>query len=172
MANQITNSTTTPTTITATDVSAEDLRVAYAMVETYLGKDMPIKLVAVTYSIDDLLAPLPAVENYPINSIVSVIDNNQLEQQYDFDDAYILPADDWRWSSNTITAQYRGGLPTQIFDAIMRQARMLKNRKDLSPEFTDPQIGDASFGKFNPMYRSALSPDVRGMLFPFREFGF
>ena len=174
MANTITNNTIEDTTLEAIDPDRfarrdgiEIMLVAHKMCEAYLGKDMSYKLVTVTYQVDDLSSPLPAVKDYPINVVNSVINVNSDKQDFTFNDRFIFGT----WSSPPIVAQYKGGLPTQVYDAIFRQAKVLDSRLDLAPEETIKELGPIKYSA-NTMYRTGLAPDVKQMLFPFRVIGF
>ena len=166
MANTITTQTVTPTTINVENVPHTDVLTASAMVESYLGKSLPVSLVSLTYSIDDTDGVLMALTDYPINIINSITD----DQEYTYSPSFIIPSKPW--TTNMIAVQYVGGLPTQIYDATVRTATMLRNRSNLAPELTNPEVVGTSWGKYNPMYRSGLASDVKAMLFPFKEYGF
>ena len=167
MANTIRTSITSRAAITNKDIDARFLLTAHRMVEVYCGQDFEYRLATVTYDVDELSEPLPALDDMPINQVVSVVDSQGADQQHIFTDKFIFGT----WSSTPITVQYSGGLPNQIFDGIIRQANMLAARTDSPSEITDLGI-DGFDPKFNPQFRSGLSPDVKQMVFAYKVVGF
>ena len=176
MANRITSQTIEPSTITITGElmkGTEELVVAHGMCEAYLGKDMPVSLVTVSYAIDEPRKPLPTVEDYPLNHLETVIGGHTQTpiEGVTVSDKYIFNGvGDW---PATVVVQYRGGIPPQVFDAIVRQARVLADRDDRAPECMDWNIGRGALDKKqNPQYRTGLPSDVKHMLFPYKTIGF
>ena len=153
-------------------VLQSQLLVAHRMVETYLGVKKPLSLIRATYSNIDARQPLVSIEDYPINQVNDVSDSLGNTHLFTNDDRYIWAPT--TWSTPTIVVQYLGGIETQIYDAIFRQARVLADRQDTAPEnteFTLPSGGDLR-EQFAPQYRSGLASDVKQMVFPFQQSGF
>ena len=172
MANMISNSSMRPTTLPVLDIDdpsrteakATALRVAHKMIENYLDTNVPINLVIAHYAVDTVDGRLPAVDNQPINSIVSVTGN----ETYSFDSAGLYPTT--TWIATSITLNYIGGMQTPIYDAIYRQAKVLTNRQNLAPELEDINLPFDM--KFNAAMRSGLAPDIKQMVFPYKSIGF
>lgn len=148
----------------------EELIAAHGMVEAYLNAKRPISLVTATYDIIDSSQALAAVEDYPINSLITVLDGSNNEPiTTDNDDKHIWPSTQW---PTTVVAQYRGGIEPPVYDAIVRQAEVLSSRDNDAPENIN-FLGLPDFDpKKDPRYRTGLSTDVRQMLSPFRVIGF
>ena len=154
-------------------VEAEDRRhvlTAHRMIEQYLGKPRPMSKVTATYTPTDLLEPLAAVAEYPINIVTSVLDaaSNTITGISN-DDRYVWRETGW---PSTVIVQYVGGLEQQVFDALIRQTSVLADRQDVSPESANLDIGGDLAWNWDAKYRSGLSPDVKQMLFPLRTIGF
>ena len=168
--NIATSHTVEPTRITGNNQA--ELLIAHRMVEQYLGASKPLSFLIATYTNVNPIQPLSAVEGYPIDQVNDATDSNGASLVTTNDDRYVWVAG--RWSTSTITLQYVGGIEAQIFDAIMRQASVLADRDDEAPErtgFDMPGGGDIR-ETYNPQFRTGLSPDVRHMLFPYKQFGF
>ena len=145
------------------------LLTAHRMVEQYLGKPRPIAKVTATYTISEPSAPLTALENYPINMVISVLDVNDAPiADIKNDDRYVWSNVSW---SSSVVVQYVGGIEQTVFDAIIRQSRVMASRDDISPEKTDKTVGPLT-QQWDPKFRSGLAPDVKQMLFAYRELGF
>ena len=168
MANAITNTVTRPGKWSADQQSADMVLVSLRMVEEYCAKQFPLSEKILTYTVDDLSAPLPAPDNFVINSVTSVVTDENAKEDYIAEDKWIYPTT--QWSSTPLTVTLTGGVPTQVYDAIVRQARVLRVRSDLAPEVSDINIPFDM--KFNNAMRSGLAPDVKSMIFPFRVLGF
>lgn len=142
--------------------------VSHRLIELYVGKDLPVSTITATYRPRDLLGPLVAVEGYPIIEVQSLVAGSA-KLSFTNDDKYVWPASDWPGS---VTLQYLGGLEAPVYDAIVRQTKVFANRKDLAPEISSFNLGgDLQMGR-DARYRSALAPDVKAMLGPYRVIGF
>ena len=176
MANTTTSFTVEPTRIVETDSSGkllrvEEILVAHRMVEQYLGTPKPLSFIVATYSNVNPLQPLAAVEDYPINQVNDATDANGASLVTTNDDRYVWVAG--RWSTSTITLQYLGGIEQPIYDAIIRQSKVLEDRDNRAPEIDKLNLGRGAIDEsYNTQYRTSLSSDVRGMLFPFKLHGF
>ena len=168
--NIATSHTIEPTRITGDNQPA--LLVAHRMVEEYLGTKKPLSFVVATYTNVNPLQPLVAVDQYLINQVNDATDANGASLVTTNDDRYVWVAG--RWSTSTITLQYLGGIEPQIYDAIVRQSKVLADRDDIAPERDQLKIagGRAIDESYSPQYRTGLSSDVRHMLFPFKQYGF
>lgn len=152
------------------DVEARHVLTAHRMIEKYLGEPRPLSQVTATYAPTDRLAPLAAVTGYPINVVSTVLDgNNAAITDTSNDDRYIWSGVGW---PATVVVQYVGGIEQPVFDALIRQSRVLSSRDDVSPEEVKSKVGGSLSWDWNPQYRSGLAPDVKQMLFPFRTIGF
>lgn len=155
------------------DVAERHVLTAHRMIEKYLGEPRPLSQVTATYNPTDLSAPLVAVTDYPINVVSTVLDGNNVAiepEDVSNDDRYLWSSVGW---PSTVVVQYVGGIEQQVFDALIRQSRVLSSRDDISPEEVKANIaGGALSFDWNPQYRSGLAPDVKQMLFPFRVIGF
>ena len=154
-------------------LSDDVLLVSQRVIEDYLGIDKPISVVTATYNITDPIAPLVAVEGYPINILNDVLSGRQSLVVTNDDKHIWLGGVAARWPS-IVTLQYEGGIERVIFDAIIRQANVLKDREDKSPErveYTVPGGGSVQ-DRWSPQFRTAISSDVRGMLWKYKAHGF
>lgn len=174
MVNVATSQITQPTRIVSNIVGNEDIQphllIAHRMIEAYLGVDKPLSLVTASYTITDSSQPLAAVDGYPINVLNDTLDgstNQSIVTTYD--DKHIWVAGTW---PTTVVAQYVGGIESQIYNAIFRQAEVLQKRKNVAPELDNKEIGNALRYSWNPQYRSGLAPDIKQMVFPFKSIGF
>ena len=143
---------------------------AHRMVEQYLSSPIPQSRITATYTITDRLAPLPAILNYPINKVLKVLaPNNIAILNTTNDDRFVWSEAAW---TPTVILQYEGGIEQQVFDALIRQAEVLQQRNNVSPEQTALDIAGEINEKWSPQFRSGLAPDVKQMLFPYRKLGF
>ena len=145
------------------------LLTAHRMVENYIGEPRPLSKLTATYTNVVATEPLQAIDRYPIILVISIVDgNNALITGIRNDDRYIWGITDW---PATVVVVYVGGIEQTVFDAIIRQSRVLASRDDLSPEKVDKQVGPLEH-KWDPKFRSGLAPDVKQMLFPYRVLSF
>lgn len=152
-------------------LTADHILTAHRMIEQYLGKPRPLSKVTATYTITDSSAPLTAVANYPVNTVISVLDaTNAPIANVSNDDRYFWVVGG-SWPA-TVVVQYYGGIEQQVYDAIFRQANVLVDRDDGSPERVAEDIGGALKWNYDPKFRSGLASDVKQMIFPFRVIGF
>ena len=175
MPNVATHQVIEPAKINVDDVedtllTANHLLTAHRMVEQYLGKPRPLTKVTATYTITDQSAPLTAVANYPINTVITVLDDSNAPiSNVSNDDRYLWVGGSW---PATVIAQYYGGIEQQVYDAIVRQANVLADRSDISPEKINEDITSDLKWNYDPKFRSGLASDVKQMVFPFRTIGF
>ena len=151
------------------DLKPGVLNIAQRMCESYLGKTMPAKRLIVTYTISEANEALPAVADYPILVVTSVHNSTRDSLEYTHNDEYIVGMSNW--TNAPLSVVYVSGLPVQVYDAVLRQARMLNSRPNFAPELENLGI-EGIDPKFNPSMRSGLSPDVKQMLFPYKVVGF
>lgn len=150
------------------------LHVAHSMIETYCNKDFPLFDIHVSYTISTPSDPLMAIENYPINEVKTVksVDGDDLPFGYT-DELIFSTTADRVWAPGRLAravVYYIGGIPSQVYDAVLRQGKVLETRPNIAPE-----IGDSSVPydvKLNASMRSGLSPDVKQMVFPFKRIEF
>ena len=151
------------------------LNVAHRLVEQYLGIDKPISVVTATYRITDPLEPLAVADDYPINHLNNASDGATSQSLVvTNDDKHIwLGGVGARWPA-TVVVQYEGGIERVVYDAIIRQAHVMKDRENVSPERTEYTVpgGGSVQDRWQPKYRTSISSDVRGMLFAFKQHGF
>ena len=146
------------------------LLTSHRMVENYIGEPRPLSKLTATYTNVVATEPLQAIDRYPINLVISAVDgNNAPIANISNDDNYIWATDNW---SATVVIVYVGGIEQPVFDAIIRQSRVLSSRDDISPEKTDRSVGSIIDNKWDPKFRSGLAPDVKQMLFPYRVISF
>ena len=158
MANVV-SQTITPALISFDGVSDNITLVAHRMCEAYLGQDVPLSRLTVTYNNQTGIEPIKAIENYPINTVVSA------GFEYLFDENYVYPQADFVSRLDaTFIVTYLGGIEPQVYDAIRRQAFIFKTRPNVAPEIEEP--GTSGFNpKLNPLFRTGLASDVKHQLF-------
>lgn len=170
MPNVASRKTIEPAKVTLDDVDGRHVLTAHRMIEQYLGGPRTLSKVIATYTITNQAMPLAAVDSYPVNKVITVTDvNNRAIEGVDNDDRYVWLLEG-SWPS-TVVVQYYGGIEQQVYDAIIRQANVLADREDTSPELTTNDITELKTN-YDPRFRSGLSSDVKQMLFPFRVIGF
>ena len=152
----------------SSELQRDAVTVAHRMVETYCAAPFPVKEVTATYAVDTDDGVLRAVAGYPINFVHEVVDPHGQAQDYTANDMSVFPMT--TWSANAIVVKYSGGVPSAVFDAIRRQAKVLQTRSNLAPEMTSTNVPIEA--KFEPAMRSGLAPDVKQMVFPFKVIGF
>ena len=156
------------------------LRTAHRMIENYCDTNFNLVDVYAEYTIDSIPDPLMAVEGYKINEVVYVKDIEGTDHPFGWTEDLIFPNNDsetWILKQELIdrnvsrlSVKYTGGLPTVVYDAIMRQAQVLATRPNTAPEIGDTGL-DGLNPKYNTQYRSGLAPDIKAMVFPFRKLG-
>ena len=169
MANTVTQQTSKDVVLSSDeDVVRDDtMLLAHRMAEDYCGRKFPIQYLTATYSIDDNDGMLRAIPNIPINKVFKVVDNHGALQSTSNNDMAIFPLS--LWTGNLITVEYGFGLPFIVYKAIIKLGKTIQIRPDFAPEITG--VNEPFDLEMNPMFRTAIASDVRGMLFPYKEFG-
>ena len=168
MANSLAEHTVQDVVLVFDDFDSDSLLVAQQMIEKYCDVKFLIKEVWARYTVDTDDGQLSAVEDYPINHVVSVTNAHNQTQTYFNNDLAVFPNDPW--SGNEIQVRYWGGMPMQVFNAVMRQAKVLESRPNIAPEILGADVPIDV--KLNASMRSGLSPDVKQMVFPYKVIGF
>ena len=158
MATVITQ-TVAPIAIKVDGVDPSIVLVAHRMCESYLGQEVPLSRLQVTYNEHTGMEPIPAIENYPINEVVSVV---ATDFSYLYDDKYIYPQK--AITNPTFEVVYLGGIEAQVYDAIRRQSLILKTRPNVAPEIEEPGVTNFN-PKLNPLFRTGLASDIKHQLF-------
>lgn len=143
------------------------MRLSIQLIETYCHKTFPYSIVATRYTISDPHAPLAAVEDYPINEQLKVAGSDGATIEVLFDDRYIWSDSPW---PSLVDVSYLGGLPSLIYSATVKQANVLRTRRDVAPENIDFKLGP--FDKnFRPEFRGGLlAPDIKQQVTPFKDY--
>ena len=164
--------TTFPTSTQNTN--QQNFIVAQKMVEAYCDRKFPLSKITAQWTIADVDEPLKAVDDYPINEVLSLsrTRSNYTFETYEYDDEFITPTPGSEIQvGDILTGVYIGGIPMQVYNGIQRQANVLQDRIDRAPELGQSKISIMDYG-YSTQYRSGLAPDVKQMIAPFRVIGF
>ena len=148
--------------------------VAQKMIEAYCDRKFPLSKITAQWTIADVDEPLKAVDDYPINEVVSLsrTRSNYVFQTYSYDEDLITPTPPSEIQvGDILTGVYIGGIPTQAYNAVQRQANVLKDRIDRAPELGQSKLSIVDYA-YSTQYRSGLAPDIKQMVAPFRVIGF
>ena len=143
------------------------IRLALQLIETYCYKTFPYSIVSTRYTITDSHAPLVAVEDYPINEQVKVVDSDGVAITVTFDDRYIWSETPW---PSLVDVSYLGGLPSLIYSAAIKQGNVLRTRRDIAPENIDSRVGPID-KNYRPEFRGGLlAPDIKQQVSSFKDY--
>ena len=147
----------------------DEIVTAHRMVETYCNRQFVVLEITSRFTVNNASGHLPLSSDHLCNQVISVADDHGQEEEFTYNDVNVFPKT--VWSSNPLVVRYTGGLPFQIYDAIIRQAQMLSTRDNLPAEQTTAELGSLK-GTYATQYRTGLSPDVKQMIFPFKVIEF